>query len=548
MSSSKKKQMRKEQNMTERQIAAAKESKKLKYYTLTFWVVIALVLSVFVGAIAANPVKNVIYKNTDAMVVGDYTLSSVDVNYFYIDTVNDYVSQYSSYISLIMDVTKPLNEQIVNEETGATLADNFLESAKTTIKSTYALYDLAVKNGLQLTDAEKKTIDSTIATYELYAMYYGYNNVDSYLRAMYGNGANEKSYRNYLEVSALAKAYLTKYSDSLEYSAEDLLNYQKTTPHKFNSYTFASYYLKADDFRTGGTKDEKGNTTYSDEEKAAAIKAAEAAANLLADGDYANLEAFDTAIKALPINAEKPSASSTKHEDVLYDELTTLFQDWLIGKVASEDKDAEPSYEVRREGDLTVIPYTTGSGENKVVNGYHVVRYGSFDTNEFALKNVRHLLVKFEGGKTDSTTGVTTYTEEEKAKARKEAADLLANWVASGDLSEESFADLAKEHSDDNAEQGGLYENIYPGQMVTNFEDWCFDAERKVGDYGVVETEYGCHIMFFVGDSETTFRDFMTTNVMRNEDVEEWYNALVEATTLEVLTIKHVEMDMVLSH
>ncbi len=548
MSSSKKKQMRKEQNMTERQIAAAKESKKLKYYTLTFWVVIALVLSVFVGAIAANPVKNVIYKNTDAMVVGDYTLSSVDVNYFYIDTVNDYVSQYSSYISLIMDVTKPLNEQIVNEETGATLADNFLESAKTTIKSTYALYDLAVKNGLQLTDAEKKTIDSTIATYELYAMYYGYNNVDSYLRAMYGNGANEKSYRNYLEVSALAKAYLTKYSDSLEYSAEDLLNYQKTTPHKFNSYTFASYYLKADDFRTGGTKDEKGNTTYSDEEKAAAIKAAEAAANLLADGDYANLEDFDAAIKALPINAEKPSASSTKHEDVLYDELTTLFQDWLIGKVASEDKDAEPSYEVRREGDLTVIPYTTGSGENKVVNGYYVVRYGSFDTNEFALKNVRHLLVKFEGGKTDSTTGVTTYTEEEKAKARKEAADLLANWVASGDLSEESFADLAKEHSDDNAEQGGLYENIYPGQMVTNFEDWCFDAERKVGDYGVVETEYGCHIMFFVGDSETTFRDFMTTNVMRNEDVEEWYNALVEATTLEVLTIKHVEMDMVLSH
>ena len=35
MSSSKKKQLRKEQYMTERQVAAAKEAKKMKTYTLT---------------------------------------------------------------------------------------------------------------------------------------------------------------------------------------------------------------------------------------------------------------------------------------------------------------------------------------------------------------------------------------------------------------------------------------------------------------------------------------------------------------------------------
>ena len=548
MSSSKKKQLRKEQYMTERQNTAAQEAKKLRGYTLTFFIVIALVLSIFVAAIAINPVKNVVYKNTDAITVGDYTLSSADVNYYYIDTVTNYVNQNSTYISLIIDVTKPLNEQVVNEETGATWADTFMESAKQSIKSTYALYDMAVKAGHQMTDSQKQSIDSTISTYQLYAAYYGHNNLTAYLRAMYGPGASEESYRNYLEVSAMANSYLSAHSESLEFSAEDLINFQKDAPYKYNSYTFATYYMNANTFLSGGTTDDKGNTTYTDEEKATALKAAENAANLLAGGTYSDVAAFDMAIKELPVNQDKTNVSSTKHEDVLFREMTTIFQDWMIGKVETEDEDAEPTFEIRKEGDVTVIPYTTGTGDSAVVNGYYVVRYEGVNTNEFAMKNVRHLLVKFEGGKTDSTTGVTSYTEQEQAAAKEEAEGILADWIAAGDLSEESFAELAKKHSDDNAEAGGLYEDIYPGQMVTAFEDWCYDAERKVGDYGIVKTEYGYHIMFFVGDSETTFRDFMLTNALRNEEMDKWHAELTADIELTVLTIKHVEMDLILNH
>lgn len=549
MSSSKKKQLRKEQYMTERQTAAAKEAKKLKRYTLTFWVVILVIASIFVGAVVANPVKNVLYKNTKAMQVGDYTLSSVDVNYYYIDAVNQFVSQNQTYISILMDTTKPLNEQIYNKETGATWADTFVDSATTAIKDTYALYDAAVKAGHKLTEAEQKAVDSNISNASLYAMYYGYSNLTAYLRAMYGNGATEESYRNYLEVSALANSYMSAYADTLEYDAEALKAFQEKTPHRYNSYTFATYYVNASSFRTGGTKDDKGNTTYTDEEKAAAVEAAKNAANLLAGGDYADLAAFNAAIKALPVNKENPSAGATENKAVLFDDLSSLFQDWIIGKVESEDKDAEPTYELRKEGDMTVIENATGTGDNKVVNGYYVVRFGSLTMNDFAMKNVRHVLIKFEGGTTDSTTGVTTYSDEEKATAKNTAEKLLAEWVEAGDLSEDSFAELAKKNSKDgNAASGGLYEDVYPGQMVEPFEEWLYDAERKVGDYGIVETQYGYHIMFFVGDSEQTFRDFMITNVKRNEDVESWHNGLIEKMTVEVLTLKHLELDMVLSH
>ena len=237
MSSSKKKQLRKEQYMTERQAAAAQEAKKLKRYTLTFWVVILVVACIFVGAVVANPLKNVIYSNTKAMQVGEHTLTSIDVNYYYIDAVNSYVNQNSQYLQLIMDTSKPLNEQIINKETGATWADNFLETAKQTIKSTYALYTEALKNGYKLDEADEKKIDTTLATAELYATYFGYNNLNAYLRAMYGNGASESSYRKYLEVSAIANAFMTDHQDSLEYTAEQLVDFQKTNPYRYNSYT-----------------------------------------------------------------------------------------------------------------------------------------------------------------------------------------------------------------------------------------------------------------------------------------------------------------------
>ncbi len=546
MSSSKKKQLRKEQYMTERQLAAAQEAKKLKRYTLTFWVVIALVLSVFVGALAFNPVKNALYKNTNAIQVGDYALSSVEVNYFFIDTVNSFVNENSTYISLLMDLTKPLDKQYINQETGTTWADSFMSSTTQTIKSTYGVYDLAVKNGHKLTEEEQKTIDSTVSTFTLYALYYGYSDLDSYLRGVYGSGADEESYRQYLTVTAMASSYLTAYADSLEYSAEDLLDYQAKDPYTYNSYTFATYYLKADDFLKGGTTGEDGKTTYTDEEKAAAVKSAEMTANLLASRVYPDLETFDAAIAELSIS-DTAETASTKHTDVLYSELTTLFQDWLTGKVESEDEDAEPTFEERKDGDVTVIPYTSGSGDSEVVNGYYVVRFGNVNDNAFAMKNVRHVLITFEGGTTDSS-GNKVYSDAEKAAAKEKAEELLANWVANGDLSEESFADLAEEHSKDNAEDGGLYEDVYPGQMITNFNDWCFDAERKVGDYGIVEGTSGYHIMFFVGDSDTTFRDFMITNVMRNEDVSEWNTAATEAIQLEVLTLKYIRTDLVLQH
>ena len=71
-----------------------------------------------------------------------------------------------------------------------------------------------------------------------------------------------------------------------------------------------------------------------------------------------------------------------------------------------------------------------------------------------------------------------------------------------GGATEEAFAELAEAYSEDSGGDGGLYRDIYPGQMIAEFDEWCFADGRKPGDHGIVRTAYGWHIMYFssVGD------------------------------------------------
>ena len=533
--------------MTERQRQEAQEAKKLKAYTTTFWIVLALCLCIVVTTVLSNPVKNVLYKNHTAITVGNHEVSSVQLNYFFVDTVNEYVNQLGNYVSIVIDTTKPLNKQVVDKETGETWADSFLKTAESTLKRTYALYDLAMEKGFKLEEDDEKSIDTQITNMEFYAMYYGYADVKTYLQGVYGNGADEESYREYQRINLIADRYYAEYADTLDYTDEQIRDYEagkdgegenaKDRFHNFSSVTYSFYYLPYT--KWAPTKDADGKEVkYTDEQLKDAREKAKAAADALAAGKYEDLDAFDKAIAALEINKDqKTGITCTRKEDVLCSTTNApfpSFKEWLIEKG-------------RTEGDLTVIENSTGEGDKKVINGYYVVRFGSLDENRFNLKDVRHILIQFEGGKYNSTTGQTTYTDAEKKAALEKAEKIYNDWIKAG-ATEEAFKDLVEEHSADegSVEDGGLYENVYPGQMVEKFEEFCYAEDRKPGDHGIVESTYGYHIMFFVGDSDVTFRDFMIKAELQQDELKEWLDDLVEKQHYELVSNKHVEMDMIL--
>ena len=119
-------------------------------------------------------------------------------------------------------------------------------------------------------------------------------------------------------------------------------------------------------------------------------------------------------------------------------------------------------------------------------------------TKDSKFVDVRHILVQVKGG-TTAEDGTTTYSDEEWKTCEDAAQAILDEWLA-GDKTEESFAALAGEKTEDPGSQqtGGLYQQVYEGQMVPEFNDWCFDESRQYGDYDLVRTSYGYHVMFFV--------------------------------------------------
>ena len=552
MSSSTKKQIRKEikaNAKAERQRQEQAEAKKLKIMTIVFVTVIIAVAAIFLITNAVNSINRngVFEKNSVAATVGDTEINSVIMNYYFMDTVSmeysekseiygDYTSSY--FTSMGLDLSKPLNEQTYNEESGETWADYFLNKAYENLKSDYALYELAQNENFQLPEDIQTNLDTMQSNIQLSAAFSGASSVDAYLRSIYGNGADEENYMEYQTISATASAYYNAHANSITYTDADYRAYENAENryNNYSAYSFHSYYVNHTSFLTGGTTSEDGKTTYSDEETAAARKAAEAAAMTLAGST--SVEELDAAIADLSYNKDKTEKpKSTLNTDVAHTSLHEDYAKWL-------------GAEGRTENDIQYFPSkstTTVDGEEKeVINGYYVLMFKSRNDNLDKLDNVRHILVNFEGGTTDDK-GNTTYSDAEKAASKAAAEALLKQWK-DGEATEESFIKLAHDNTDDtaSAETGGLYEGIHKdSNYVESFRSWAIDSSRKVGDTGIVESPYGYHIMYYVGEHELTYRDLMIKNEMLTADMEKWHTGVIDSVSFEVGDTDYIKLDMI---
>ena len=524
--------------LTERQIAEQKEAKKITLYSVLFAVVMVVIIvaAIVVGINQNIQSSGVHEKKTVAATVGEHSVSNAELSYYYIDYVNNYANSYGSYLSLMgINSTKALNEQTYNEETGETWADYFISQAAASAQSVYALEDAAKAEGFTLPQEQQDQLALVANNVESYASLYGYPSVDSFLKAQYGNGASKEGYLAYYERNLLAGAYQTAHMDSLTYTPEQIAEADKADPGKYSSYSFAQYYIPVSKFLTGGTTDDEGNTTYTAAEREAAIAAAKEAIAPLTDETVTTVEALDAAIAAMAIN-EGAEASATVYTDQSSTGINTYLTDWVTDSS-------------RKAGDVTCIeiPGTVKdeNGEDlDTITAFYVVLFTGKNENNTKLVNVRHILVGFEG----ETQEDGTYSDEVKEAAKTKAEDILSQWK-SGDATEDSFAALANENSTDTGSNtnGGLYEDVYPGQMVAAFNDWCFDSSRKSGDTGIVETNYGYHVMYFVGNSDQTYREYQIVNDLTNSDMESWYQGLLDTSPITMGDTGYMRKDIVLS-
>lgn len=551
MSASDKKKLRKEQTaaaLTERQRAEQKTQKKQKIYTLTFLVVMVLVVAIVLCSTLIAPVKRVLMNNTLAATVGSHEIKSTELNYFFVDSISQVYNQFSDfgdYQSMYVQMytgwnpAKPLNEQTYDKEKGTTYADYFAEVAIESAKWNYTMYDKAQAEGFELTEDDQKAIDNTKTYMQFYAAIGGYSDVDAYVRAIYGASATLDSYIEYYTICQTATAYASKYVEDLDFTDKDFREYEADKMNEYNSYSWYSYMVDPDNYLEGGTttegEDGKTTTTYSDEEKQAAIDAAKVDAENLAGQEIKGLDAFNKAIqlfKQTPDSAKATEYTSQLYANAEYYTPNEEALEWLTS-------------DEREEGDMICIEYTTKDSDDKeTVEGYYVLYYVDSTTNETNVGSVMHLLVAFE---TDDDGNQVEGADE---KAKTEAEKLLKEYNE-GEKTLESFTELVKKNTDDvdssgNPNNDGLYENITTdSNYVQEFKDWA-TADHEEGDVEIVKTDYGYHIMYYVEKNELNYRDMMINSDLENEAYTEWEEAILKDVKAEAVNLKYINEEFVM--
>ena len=488
MSASREKNKRKELNASaEAPATPAKKgmSKGLKWTIGIICLVLVIAIVTFFSMLTSGYFAG----HTTAATVGSHKLSPAMVNYFYKEAYNSMSSQYGDMMSYIIDSNTPLNEQYYDEENGITWADTLIEQGLTSAARIYAIYDEAVANGETLSDDDQSSIDATVSNLSVYATYYGYSNVNGYRAAMYGAGCNEKNFREFLSIETLANNYSQKVYDTPVYTEDELAADYAADPNAYDTVDYRVFAV------TDALFDEE------DEEKLADLKKT-AADELLAaaeEGDEAFIQAaYDHASEDTKENYEDDSY--TLRTDVGHSD--SDLSNWLF------ESD-------RKTGDATCVE-TSGT--------YYVAIFESRNTHDYALPNARHILIS-----------VSDTTDEEAMATAKETAEKLLAEYEAGEHTEDAFAAIGDAaYADGTAAESARYEDITPGQMVEDFENWCFDASRQVGDTGIVESTYGYHVMYFSGFG-TNYRMKLVEDEQRGNVYTDWLTATTENASYETV-------------
>ena len=414
-----------------------------------------------------------------AVKVGDTKYTVADVNYEYQRGYMQFTQSYGDYLSMFLDTSKPLSEQeCMLDSDGGTWDDYFKKNAESALVQTTGFYKAAQEAGYTLTEEEQSQIDGVISNYESFGKMYGYTDVDGYLAANFGAGNNEKTVRRHLAQQLVIERYLNDLYESYTFTDQEKDDYYKEHADTLDRVNVSYAYLTGED-------------------------AAEKALQIVAAMEGTEEADFTAAVKEVTDTEPTATSYSLTGFDSQYGQSITR-EELVPGKVFTQQNDA----------------------------AWYVVYIKGLENNAYNTVSVRHILIKAVDADGDGK-----FSDEEKQTAYDAVKAIEDEWRA-GAATEESFAALANEKSEDSGsnENGGLYENIYKGQMVSEFDAFCF-GDHKKGDveivYGESDSYTGYHLVYFVGADGELYSRILAENELRTEAYNAKAAELTDGLTAE---------------
>lgn len=422
---------------------------------------------------------------------------SIGMYDYYYASIVSYYEQYASYGYYSLDTTKDYSKQYTTDDDGNKISwQKFFETeALKEVEQITTYYSKALEEGVTLTSAQKKTIDKQISTLKDSA---SQNDVslDQYIKANFGTYCSEDTIRIMLEQYYLSANYKGKFKSETKVTDNDVDKYYND--HK-NDYKKIEFYYIASPY--DATDDNSKNESIKTAEKIMAKMKDKKSVIALVPEVYSSY--IDSQVKS---SMEK---DSTLTEKKAREEAVKSYESNVVTTVSGSDSPFDDKMNTWLFSDDTKVGSKKYYIDEDAKYIYIVLKTSKASVEENETYTVRHILVAPESGSnsSSSTSEKTEYTDEQWAAAKKKADSILAKFNKT-DKSEYEFAKLAEQYSTDSASTssgsndsfGGLYESVTLGQMVPDFEKWSIDDSRKYGDTGIVKSDYGYHIMFFIND------------------------------------------------
>lgn len=428
----------------------------------------------------------------------DYTLN--EVNFMYVSSFNDIYNYYYSSGYNVVDMSVPLDEQFVDETT--TWHQYVLDYTINSLEAVTGVYEKAVAEGYVLPEEYRSALDGmeqgiteAAAEYDL--------TMEEYIELNYGEGMDFATVYKMNEMNYTVGAYAQDYQKSIVVSDEDINAYYEANKNTIDTIAINYSFIYYEDEAAEKTEETKDLPT-----KEEALARAEALCAAKTPEEFREI-AFGFATEE-----EKKAFEG--------DEDPTYYPAANYGDFGTEEMDNWLFDEARVAGE-------THFCDNENYGFVVAVMFNERIDPDYDMVDVRHILIAPE-----KAEGEKEATEEAWTAAEEKANEVLGLY-AEGEQTEEAFAELAKEYSaDSNAAQGGIYENVYKGQMVASFEDWCFDPARQPGDTEIVETVYGYHIMYFVGLGDNNLVSLIEPTIV-SERYSIWAEECANSVTTEKL-------------
>jgi len=383
--------------------------------------------------------SKLIQRNAPALKVGSETYTAGDVSYFFWNIYSNAMTDESDTSYIRYRIDTSKSLRSQDSGYGGTWYDYFENIAVSSL-SAYALRAQQAKaSGFEAAAEEDAAVAEATAALKATAEAGGYTSA-GYLKSLYRSMVTQKTLERNIRMCALADAYTQSFRNTVTVTDEQIAQEGRDNAdlYSYVDFEYAAFSTSADSADTS----------------AASVESAKASADMLLER-YRTSGSFEAVTEDL----------GGYYQHVKYGRYATYY---------SSDPGAWLFDDARKDGDTSVEPLADGTG-------YYVILFHGKHLSDFHPVSVRHILV----------------SDEERAKT-------LLQSFESGDRTETSFAALATANSIDSGSSadGGLYANLYLGDTVEPFENWCFDPARKPGDTGIVQTDYGYHVMYFVETNE----------------------------------------------